>query len=84
MQLAEDPGLVPEKKGAWSVMSLVRVPTYEVFCDGKGSKCSHGDGSAGQFNYWSRKQVEEYLVNDGWKTKGRKWYCPNCAKERGL
>jgi hypothetical protein len=60
-------------------MGLHKVLTYEVCCDGSSDNCIGGEGAAGQFNYWNRKQVEEYLISMGWIKKGREWFCPRCS-----
>lgn len=55
-----------------------QVCYYSAECDGGcgwiiGWDLKHEDG-------FKKKELMQVLERDGWKRKGKKWYCPGCQK----
>lgn len=64
-------------------MGIVRRDQYVVYCDGGFEGCRIGEGLASA-NDTIQGLIDE-MGTDGssdytWLKRGRKWYCPSCAK----
>ena len=64
-------------------MGIVRRNQYVAYCDGDYDGCIGGEGLATDFS--DRQSLIKYIGTDGssdftWLKRGRKWYCPSCAK----